>query len=180
MKHYTIERFIEAAAGILNVEPVDNDPRKFDAQISHIAARENTNVFGVYDFPTGLCYGAWPATPDPLEDRFADKPEAWRRLDVAIIQHLIVEEICEPELNDGRPVKWAFPHSVEEILAIGRGEETGSAISGGGRAQVAIVVRPTPLAAVREISRAGELMPQKSTFFYPKLATGLAVNPLVE
>ncbi|MEZ6243565.1 MAG: DUF1015 domain-containing protein [Phycisphaerales bacterium] len=180
MKHYTIEKFIEAAAGILNVEAVDNDPKKFDSQIAYIAARENTNVFGVYDFPTGLCFCAWPAAPDPLEDRFSDKPEAWRKLDVAIIQHLIVEEVCEPELNDGEPIKWAFPHSVEEILAIGRGEETGSAIAGGGKPQIAIVVRPTPLEAVREISRAGELMPQKSTFFYPKLATGLALNPLVE
>ena len=43
---------------------------------------------------------------------------------------------------------------------------------------LALVVRPTPLEAVREISRAGELMPQKSTFFFPKLATGLALNPL--
>jgi len=31
---------------------------------------------------------------------------------------------------------------------------------------------------VREVSRAGELMPQKSTFFVPKLATGLFMNPV--
>jgi len=41
-----------------------------------------------------------------------------------------------------------------------------------------VIVRPTPLEAVRAVSRAGELMPQKSTFFYPKLATGLFMNPL--
>ena len=35
-----------------------------------------------------------------------------------------------------------------------------------------------PLEAVRDISRAGELMPQKSTFFFPKLATGLFLSPL--
>lgn len=178
MKHYSIEKFIEAAAGTLNVEPVDNDPHKFNEQIEHIAAREETNTMGVYDFDTGLCYAAWPAVPDPLEDRFPDKPEAWRKLDVAIIQHLIVEEICQPELNDGEEVKWAFPHTIDEVLAIGRGEETSSAIAGGGRPQLAIIVRPTPLEAVREISRANELMPQKSTFFYPKLATGLFLNPL--
>ena len=45
-------------------------------------------------------------------------------------------------------------------------------------AELAVLVRPTPLQAVRDVSRAGELMPQKSTFFYPKLATGLALNPL--
>ena len=47
-----------------------------------------------------------------------------------------------------------------------------------GTAALAFILQPTPLAAVRKIAVSGELMPQKSTFFYPKLATGLLVNPL--
>lgn len=178
MKHYDIDSFQQAAAGLLNIEPIDNDPRTFLAQMDTLAQREKTNIFGIYDYATGLCFGAWPASPDPLGDRFPDKSQAWRNLDVALIQHLIVEEICAPELNDGEDIKWAFPHTIDEVLAIGRGEETGSSIQGGGKPQVAIIVRPTPLDAVRDISRAGELMPQKSTFFYPKLATGLWINAL--
>jgi len=177
MKHYSIDRFMEVSQGLLNVEPVDNDPKKFDDAIEHIAARENTNVFGVMDFATGLCFCGWPAVDDPLEDQFPDKSEAWRRLDVAILQHLVVEEICQPLLNDGQPIKWAFPHSIDEVLQIGRGKETGAG-GGAGFAQIAFIVRPTPLEAVRDVSRAGEVMPQKSTFFYPKLATGLFMNPL--
>lgn len=178
MKDYDIDAFQQASAGLLNIEAIDNDPQTFLAQMKVLAEREKTNVFGIYDYATGLCFGAWPAIPDPLEDKFPDQSEAWRGLDVAIIQHLIVDEICSPELNGGEAVKWAFPHSIDEVLAIGRGDETGSSISGGGKAQVAIIVRPTPLDAVRDVSRAGELMPQKSTFFYPKLATGLWLNPL--
>lgn len=179
MEDYSIEKFIEASAGILNIEPIDNDPHLFESQMETLAEREHTkNVFGVYDYATGLCFGAWPAVNDPLDAQFPKQSEAWRTLDVALIQHLIVEEICQPELNNGEPVKWAFPHSIDEVIAIGKGEETGSSIAGGGKPQLAIIVRPTPLEAVRDISRAGELMPQKSTFFYPKLATGLWVNPL--
>ncbi|MBO6514451.1 MAG: DUF1015 domain-containing protein [Phycisphaerales bacterium] len=178
MADYSIDALQQASAGLLNIEPIDNDPQTFLAQMDVLAEREKTNVFGIYDYDTGLCFGAWPAINDPLEDKFPDQSEAWRGLDVAIIQHLIVDEICSPELNNGEPVKWAFPHSIDEVLAIGRGDETGSSIAGGGKAQVAIIVRPTPLEAVRDISRAGELMPQKSTFFYPKLATGLWLNPL--
>jgi uncharacterized protein (DUF1015 family) len=179
MEDYSIESFIKAAQGILNIEAIDNDPHTFEAQMATLADREHTpNVFGIYDYETGLCFGAWPAVDDPLDAQFPDQSQAWRTLDVALIQHLIVEEICQPELNNGDPVKWAFPHSIEEVLAIGKGEETGSSIAGGGKPQLAIIVRPTPLEAVRDISRAGELMPQKSTFFYPKLATGLWVNPL--
>lgn len=179
MADYEIERFIEAAQGLLNVEPIDNDPKHFESQMASLAEREHTaNVFGIYDYATGLCFGAWPAVNDPLDAQFPKQSQAWRTLDVALIQHLIVEEICQPELNNGEPVKWAFPHSIEEVLEIGKGKETGSSIAGGGRPQLAIIVRPTPLDAVRDISRAGELMPQKSTFFYPKLATGLWLNPL--
>ncbi len=177
MKDYSIDKFIEASQGLLNIEPVDNDPQKFNASIDYISARENTNVFGVMDFATGLCFCAWPAVDDPLDVQFPDKPEAWRRLDVAIIQHLIVEEICRPSLNGGEPITWAFPHTIDEVLEIGKGKETGSG-GGTGFAQVAIIVKPTPLEAVRKVSRAGEVMPQKSTFFYPKLATGLFFNPL--
>jgi uncharacterized protein (DUF1015 family) len=177
MVGYSIDAFQKAAEGILDIEPVDNDPMKFEREIARIASRGTRNVMGILDFDTGLCFCGWPATPDPLEDRFPDKPEAWRTLDVALIQHLIVEEICEPLLNGGNPVKWAFPHSVKEVLDIGKGAETGAG-GGAGFAQIAIIVRPTPLQAVREVSHANELMPQKSTFFFPKLATGLFINPL--
>lgn len=177
MKHYSIEKFIDAAQGYLSIEPVDNNPYSFDKSIAHIADREQTNVFGIMDFATGLCYCAWPVVDDPLEDRFPDRSEAWRRLDVAIIQHMIVEELCQPLLNDNNPITWAFPHSIDEVVEIGRGGETGAG-GGSGFAQLAVIVRPTPLEAVRQISLAGEVMPQKSTFFYPKLATGLFLNPL--
>ena len=179
MKDYDIEAFIKASHGILNIEAIDNDPRTFESQMANLAEREHTpNVFGIYDYATGLCFGAWPAVNDPLDAQFPKQSEAWRTLDVALIQHLIVEEVCQPELNEGEPIKWAFPHSIDEVLDIGKGKETGSSIAGGGKPQLAIIVRPTPLEAVRDISRAGELMPQKSTFFYPKLATGFWVNPL--
>ncbi len=177
MSEYSIDAFQKAAEGILTIEPCDNDPQKFDHEIEHWAAKGHDNVMGLMDFETGLCFVCFPATPDPLEDSFPDKPKAWRTLDVAIIQHVIVEEICEPALNGGNPVKWAFPHSINEVVEIGRGSETGAG-GGAGFAQLAVIVKPTPMDAVRDVSHANELMPQKSTFFYPKLATGLFVNPL--
>ena len=43
---------------------------------------------------------------------------------------------------------------------------------------VALLVNPTPMAHLRAVSEAGGLMPQKSTYFHPKLATGFTINPL--
>jgi len=47
-----------------------------------------------------------------------------------------------------------------------------------GEYDVAFVMRPTPVEAVRDVAAAGENMPPKSTYFFPKLLTGLLFNPL--
>ncbi|HEY8170188.1 MAG TPA: DUF1015 domain-containing protein, partial [Candidatus Limnocylindria bacterium] len=47
-----------------------------------------------------------------------------------------------------------------------------------GDAAAAILVRPTRLDQMAEVARAGDVMPQKSTYFYPKLLTGMVYNPL--
>ena len=47
-----------------------------------------------------------------------------------------------------------------------------------GEAAAAILVRPTPLEQLADVASAGDVMPQKSTYFYPKLLTGMVFNPL--
>ena len=49
-----------------------------------------------------------------------------------------------------------------------------------GTAQVAFIVNPTKIAQVRAVAKAGQTMPQKSTFFYPKLLSGLVLNKMAE
>lgn len=177
MASYSFDGFAAAAQGKLELEAFDGDLHALDGALNDASHAGSIRV-GLYDFASRACFVGTPSDPDPLKGRFADKPEAWRKLDVAVTQHLVVEDIAQPALNSGEPIKWAFPHSIEEVLAIGAGEEKGS---GGGKSftpQLAVILRPTPLDAVRDVSNANELMPQKSTFFYPKLATGLFINPL--
>lgn len=47
-----------------------------------------------------------------------------------------------------------------------------------GRAEGAFLLRPTPLADVWRVARRGDVMPQKSTYFFPKLTSGLLFHPL--
>ncbi len=175
MGGYSWDKFANVAGEHLKMEPVSGGVRELHAAL---IAKPGEGRLGLWDFAGKKGFIATPTTPDPLAPQFPKQTRAWRTLDVALCQYLIVEKICQPSLNGGQPVKWAFPHSIQEVEDIGAGHERGS---GGGKSfipQLAVIVRPTPLEAVREVSRAGELMPQKSTFFYPKLATGLFVNPL--
>jgi hypothetical protein len=59
------------------------------------------------------------------------------------------------------------PYAREAVAAVDRGE-----------AEAAFLLRPTRIEDVWEIAGRGELMPQKSTFFYPKLTSGLLLFPL--
>lgn len=178
MSEYSIDRFLSAAKPHFEIAEGPTHLQEIEAAMEKAGATSGgKNVLGLIDFKTHTSFVGTLKQDDPLADAFASMPREWRTLDVAIIQHLLVKQVCEPTLNGGQPVKWAFPHSVEEALEIGRGKETGAG-GGSGFAQLAVIVRPTPLAAVRAVSKANQLMPQKSTFFYPKLATGLFINPL--
>jgi uncharacterized protein (DUF1015 family) len=178
MSGWSWEAFRKAAAGKLDIMDAGTDLHAMERSLSGAASATGRNALGLYDFTTKKCYVATPSQEDPLKGTFRTKPLAWRTLDVALCQYLVVEGICQPALNSGQAVKWAFPHSIEEVLEIGAGAEKGS---GGGKSfvpQLGVILLPTPLEAVRAVSRANELMPQKSTFFYPKLATGLFINEL--
>lgn len=177
MSGYTFDAFLAAAGGAMRFEPVAGGPGAVERAVLASGSPDEPRV-GVYDFASRRGAVVIPASRDPLAARFPGKPHAWRTLDVAFTQHAIVEDVCQRRLNAGQPVAWVFPHTIAEVEQIGRGGQTGAGGGAGFTPQLAVIVRPTPLSAVRAVSAAGELMPQKSTFFYPKLATGLFIHPL--
>lgn len=173
IKGYSWHAFERASKGHLHLAPVHGGLGSIEHAIKVGAKKGGKNVLGLYDFATGTAHLCTPTDPDPLKGAFPDKPHAWRTLDVAICQHLIVEQIAQAKLNGGQPVQWAFPHSVADVDALGRGEGGKSGVGADFEPQLGVILDPTPLTAVRAVCGANELMPQKSTYFYPKLATGL-------
>jgi uncharacterized protein (DUF1015 family) len=63
-------------------------------------------------------------------------------------------------------------------LGYAKSADEAAALVGDGSYDVAFLLRPTPVDQVREVAAAGETMPPKSTFFFPKLLTGIVFNPL--
>jgi uncharacterized protein (DUF1015 family) len=90
--------------------------------------------------------------------------DEWRSLGVAILHRLLVGEL----LGCPNPPKPGYVHLVEEVVF---GLKTGEY-------PLAALVMPATVDDVRLISLRGERMPAKSTYFYPKLLSGLVINPL--
>ena len=51
------------------------------------------------------------------------------------------------------------------------------AVEGWDGVDAAFLLEPTPVASIEAVAREGDVMPQKSTYFYPKALTGLVINP---
>ena len=101
----------------------------------------------------------------------ADRSAAWRSLDLAILHELILHQalgVSDEAVQAGEHV--SYTRDPREALA--------AVESGTDGAMLAALVAPTPPSAIRDVASAGDRMPQKSTYFYPKLITGLVVNPL--
>jgi len=97
------------------------------------------------------------------------RPEVLRRTDVAVLHSAILEHILSvtPEAQAAKTNIW-YPQDARAALDDLRG----------GIGDVLFVMNATPVADVRRVAEAGEVMPQKSTFFYPKVLTGLAIHTL--
>ncbi len=80
----------------------------------------------------------------------------------------------DPGEPDAALVERLEPEDVTYTAHVG---EAMAAVDSGS-AGAALIVRPTPIALVREIALKGETMPQKSTYFFPKLPSGLLFYPL--
>ena len=109
--------------------------------------------------------------PDGLADRLRRErmSAAVRALDLAALHVAVLGDrlgITEADVAGGTR------------LAYTRDEADARERVARGEAAAAILVRPTPLEQLAEVASAGDVMPQKSTYFYPKLLTGMVFNPV--
>jgi uncharacterized protein (DUF1015 family) len=97
-------------------------------------------------------------------------PEVLRTLDVTLLHALVIEDI----LGIDRAAQEAqtnlrYVKDTQQALDEAKSPTVNAVF----------VMNPTPVAHVKAVADAGEVMPQKSTFFYPKLASGLVINPII-
>lgn len=96
-------------------------------------------------------------------------PGAYRRLDTAVLEALLLKGPLQLTDDD-------IDH--QHGLTYSRTDDEAIGMVAAGEAEIAFFLRPTPVRQVQEIAATGVNMPPKSTYFFPKVPTGLLFNPL--
>ena len=103
------------------------------------------------------------------DEALAGMPEPYRRLDTAVLEAVMLRGALDMSEDDISHLR-GLDYSKNLADAIARVES--------GEADAGFFMRATPVEQVREVAATGESMPPKSTYFYPKVPTGLVFNPL--
>jgi uncharacterized protein (DUF1015 family) len=137
------------------------------------AGEEGVGVFGLYDSFHGQAYRLrlTDAALAELDRRLEGKPEAYRRLDSAILETLVLKGLAgmsDHDIDERRGLEYAksVPSALELI--------------DDGPYDVAFIQRPVPVEQVRAVAATEENMPPKSTYFFPKVMSGFVFSPVGE
>ena len=154
-----LERGIREA---FEVEETDTDG--LDPQ-----GREGVGCFGYADGTSGRRFRLTLKDPAVLDRLMEGRSQAYRQLDAAILEKVVFQEVLGMSEAD-----------VEAKRGLGYAKSIAASLDGldSGNYQAAFILRATPVEQVREVAAAGETMPPKSTYFFPKLLSGMVFNPL--
>ncbi len=130
------------------------------------------NAFGVYAASKAF-YLAVLKDPAAMKQAAPSMSDAARGLDVNVLHLLILEK----HLGIGDK-QLAEESNIEYIKDIGDAIDQSISKVDSGHCQAVFFVNPTRIDQVKSVAAAGEKMPQKSTFFYPKVFSGVTVNRL--
>src|SRR3954451_6097748 len=101
----------------------------------------------------------------------ADQPEPYRRLDAAVLESVLLKGPLELTDDD-----------ISHLHRFGYARDAAQAVAlvESGEYDLAFLLRATPVQQVQEVAGSGASMPPKSTYFFPKVLTGLLFSPLYD
>lgn len=155
-----------------------NSPQtKMDARQKMLAQMKaehdnNKNAFGIYG-SNNTFYVAVLRDKQVMDSFVPDMSTAWKALDVSILHKLILEQLLgidEERLVKGENLEYVkdTPNAIDESI---------SQVDAGHK-QAAFFMNPVKMRQLKLVTDASERMPQKSTYFFPKIYTGLTIQKL--
>ena len=124
---------------------------------------------GITLYANGSAWLIAPRDPDAVRRALPNAGDAYRGLDVAVLHAMILE----PRFGIG-----AKELAEQKNITYTRDTDEAMRMVDGGRGQCAFLLPHPKVSQIRDVSLEGGKMPQKSTYFYPKLITGLYINGL--
>ncbi len=126
-------------------------------------------AMGVYGLDAGRLCLLMPRELQRLDAMMPeDRSQDWKNLDVSILHCVILRQM----------IGVATPQKEDDHLKYTHDEEEAIARVESGEYHLAFLMNPVPISSVLAVADAGDRMPPKSTYFYPKLPTGLVMYPL--
>jgi uncharacterized protein (DUF1015 family) len=162
----TAERLASLLAPHFQVERIGQGDQGARAAWEMIEADGGQDLLGFGTVADGVWQTARFRTPDLMAQRAADHSPAWRGLAVSIL-HVAVLDHLLPRATGGKPA-CRYVHLLREVQGAVNARQC----------QLAALVPPATMGHVEQIAGNLEKMPPKSTYFYPKLLSGLVFNPL--
>ncbi len=175
LKDFSPEAFLQRAAEFFDISTIEtkaaaagSDAENVEGVVERTAPLNGTDgvaFLAVMQDGTHLLR----AKADAIDAALQHVPPRQRSMDVVQLHRLVLEHLLD-----------LSPESIrnQENLRYLRSAEDAAAQVSRGEADIAFLIKPVTLDQMKEVSLSGEVMPQKSTDFYPKLLSGLAFYAL--
>jgi uncharacterized protein (DUF1015 family) len=157
------EHLLARAPELFDIEPIESS----DAMKAALTGGDAAGGRGRFGLWTRAGGAILTARRDAFAPFLPAGGEAVRSLDVTLLATALdrLAGIDADAVADGAV---GYTKSAEDAIA---------AVDTGSGADAAFLLEPTPVVSIEAVAREGDVMPQKSTYFYPKALTGLVINP---
>jgi uncharacterized protein (DUF1015 family) len=162
----TAEQLRNVLSPLFEVEPVGSGERGAHDTWELIEADGGQDLLGMGTVADGVWQTARFRAPEQMAQLAAEHSPAWRGLAVSVLHVLVLGQLLPQKLG-GRP-SCRYVHLLREVT-----EDVAAK-----RCQLAALVPPATMQHVERLAGSLEKMPPKSTYFYPKLLSGLVFNSL--
>ena len=156
---FDLGNFMRALADYFDIEEVKDRTRFFFLMEK---AGSIEHVLGMYK---NKKYWLLRLKNVKLPDRMiADKPPEYRSLDISILNYIVIKKILRIDPEDKTGIEYI--HNADELIQRVDNDT----------ACMAFILNPVRIQQIMSLALKGEKMPVKSTYFYPKVLSGLVIN----
>ncbi len=162
--NFSTEALISGAKDIFEVEKLSSKD-EISSRLKEGYA-ELKKVFGFYDGKDSYLFSLKDTSA--INSFLPDSSDALKNLDVSVLHCLLLERTLHIDKeNMAKQINLTYTRDENEAFAAAESGANGC-----------FIINPTRINEIAAVAAAGEKMPQKSTYFYPKLITGLVMNKI--